>query len=234
MKKLTLLLSLTFLIISCSDDDSTVNTSKPTGAWTLYNQEQVDAFGASGYTEILPNYNLFIEYKGGGSPITSLLPLSSLTKVGGDLFISNCEITNLEGLNNLESVAGIFSITHNSNLVNLNGLDNLTSISLNTSLSSFTGISMNPSLLTLDGLENLSYVKGNLSISGNSNLTNINGLSGLLHVGGNLVIGNGDALLDLCGISNLLQNNGLVGDYSSMNGYNPTIADILNGDCQLQ
>ncbi|PHS03740.1 MAG: hypothetical protein COA88_15205 [Kordia sp.] len=88
MKKLTLFLLVIFLISSCSKDESIENTTKPTGAWTLYNQEQVDAFGASGYTEILPNYNLFIECDGYGSPITSLL--SSLTKVGGDLVISNC------------------------------------------------------------------------------------------------------------------------------------------------
>ena len=210
-----------------------LNETTITGAWSLINQEAVDNFGASGYTENL--YNLYIDdSNNSGTPITSLLPLTSLLKVGQFLYISNCqELTSLEGLNNLESV-GSLRIYNNSNLTNLNGLDNLTSIVGDAYVNDETlEIYNNASLTSLDGIENLTNINKHVYISNNSSLTNINGLSGLLNVGGYLSIGN-PSLFNLCGITNLFQNSGLVGDFNTTtNGYSPTIDDILNGDCQL-
>src|SRR5690606_28616504 len=92
----------------------------PPGDVILNSQTEVDDFATNH-----PNCS---EISGGlyisGNDITDLSPLSNLTSVGGNLYISsNSSLLNLNGLNNLTSVGGNLYIDSNSNLTNLDGLN---------------------------------------------------------------------------------------------------------------
>src|SRR5690606_24846653 len=127
-----------------------------------------------------------------------LSPLSNLTSVGGNLYISsNSSLLNLNGLNNLTSVGGNLYIDSNSNLTNLDGLNNLTSVG------EFLYIYTNLSLTNLDGLSNLTSVGGFLYIGSNSSLNNLDGLSNLTSVGADLVIRSNSSLTDISGLENI-------------------------------
>ncbi|MFV0573207.1 MAG: hypothetical protein ACK5M1_12380 [Xanthomarina gelatinilytica] len=196
------------------------------GSWTLYSQEQVDHFGQIGYTEVTEA--LYIEYNSMfGSPITSLLPLINLTKIGYLDIKNNYQLTSLEGLNNLEIVDTSFFLYANTSLTNLNGLNNLISVE------GTFHIGYNSNLENLDGLNNLINVQGDFSIFQNWALVNIDGLIGLRNVSEDLSVSNNYELFNLCGITTLIENNGILGEYQvGANGYNPTIQDILDGNCQ--
>ncbi len=69
-------------------------------------------------------------------------------------------------------------------------------------------------------------------IHDNYKLINIDGLSNLTSVDESLNIINNYALTDLCGIKNILTINGVSGDISiAQNLYNPTVEDIIAGNC---
>ncbi|MCL9805338.1 T9SS type A sorting domain-containing protein [Flavobacterium amniphilum] len=137
-----------------------------------------------------------------GSHNFDLTGFESIRTVGGDLSISNWELTSLQGLSGLQSVVGSFSVNSCLSLQNLNGLTSLTSLgslSLSgnrlmtdiSSLSRITSLRNNLNIIyslviegsqnlnTLHGLHNLTSIKGGLYISGNNVLTSINELSGV-------------------------------------------------------
>ena len=76
------------------------------GSVTLATQEEVDAFGESGVTEV--GGNLIIGRSGSEEVITSLLPLNKLVRVGHDLKITEAYTgIDLMGLENLEEVGSL-------------------------------------------------------------------------------------------------------------------------------
>ena len=135
------------------------------------------------------------------SDITSLDGLSSLTRVGGNLYISrNPDLTNLNGLSNLTRLDGRYgglAIYNNDSLTNLDGLSNVTSIG-------GLEIGGNPALTNIDGLSKITSVDGDfLQISNNDALTNLNGLSSLTRVNAIFYIFGNDSLTNLDGLSSL-------------------------------
>ncbi|MFC1701729.1 hypothetical protein ACFL1J_03155, partial [Pseudomonadota bacterium] len=135
------------------------------------------------------------------SDITSLDGLSSLTRVGGYLYISrNPDLTNLNGLSNLTRVDGRYgglAIYNNDSLTNLDGLSNVTSIG-------GLEIGGNPALTNIDGLSKITSVDGDFfDISYNDALTNLNGLSSLTRVNAIFYIFGNDSLTNLDGLSSL-------------------------------
>ncbi|TYA58875.1 cadherin repeat domain-containing protein [Formosa maritima] len=197
------------------------------GSWTLWGQLEVDLFGLNKYTEITGilyidgQYNVNI-------PTYSLLPLIDLKKVGSLQIINNPSLTNLEGLNNVEIVTNGLRIQSNPLLTNINDLNSLSRVS-----GGFV-IDLNNSLENLDGLNNLNKAFGGLSIYKNHSLVNIDGLYNLDQVTNQLNISNNYELFNFCGITNLIENGGLLGEYNTyFNGYDPTIQDILDGNCQM-
>ncbi len=187
----------------------------------------------------------------GNSNLINLEGFPNINSIGKDLTISNnSSLLNLNGLLNINSIGEDLTISGNNSLITLNGLPNFTNIPGNltirfnnqlndiTTLSSVNEIGgdllihQNDFLPLLSGLENLSQIGGDIIISNQIFLFNINEFSNLNMVTGDLNIINNPQLFNLCGIENLIINNGLEGDYLvEDNVYNPTIQDIIDGNC---
>lgn len=161
------------------------------------------------------------------------LGFTNLNSISGSLIISSTSMTSLSEFSNLNSISGGLSITRNNNLTNLVGLEGITSID-----STFQ-IVENDSLETLEGLNNLVSLSAYSAITTNLSLTSLEGLENLssvidFYVGINPSGSNipSQALLtDFCALSNLVIN----GNYNSIiienNSYNPTVQDIIDGNC---
>ena len=184
------------------------------GSITLTTQEQVDAFGLIGYSEITGDIRLE-----GQQSINSLASLSSLITVGGEFYMKT-GVQSLTGLENLKTVGGNFSMLSNFNLTTLATLENLTSvgghlwININENLTTLTGlesltsvgsllINSNENLTTLTGLENLTTVNESLYVTNHLNLTSIQGLNNITSVGLDLTIQDNDLLSTIAGLENL-------------------------------
>ena len=219
-----------------------------TGNVTLNSQTEVNNFAANNYTQIIGN--LTVISTNTSDPINSLVGFSSLTGVDGVLTIDSTFIINLDGFNSLSSVVTL-DIKDNDNLQNINALSSLTTVNQDLriyrnqnnsfvnidGLSSLTfigddlSISANSSLNNIDGLSSVQSIGGYFKLGTNESLININGLSSVQSIGEYITINNNQLLTNLCGIS-LVINNGFNGNYNVYdNGYNPTIQDIINGNC---
>ncbi|WP_299683070.1 hypothetical protein [uncultured Dokdonia sp.] len=128
-------------------------------------QEEINAFGALGYTEITGNLVIF-----GG---TSLEPFEDLTTIGGIFQLGGTQLTNLNGLENLTSLPGSIQIEFNNQLISIEALSNVTSVGN-------IFISYNANLESYNGLENAQIQEGgrlaltaNLLIEEASVLSNI-------------------------------------------------------------
>ena len=115
------------------------------------------------------------------------------------LIVANStDITNLDGLANLISVAAELAIANNTALINLDGLANLAS------MGGYLYIYDNNLLTNLDGLAKLNSVGGFLIIETNDLLTNLDGLANLTSVGSDLGILNNTALTNCQGLAPVL------------------------------
>jgi len=164
-----------------------------------------------------------------GTDITNLDGLSNLESVGGNLLIvRNSSLTNIDGLSNLESIGGELHINLNSSLTNLDGLSSLESIGGD------LYIQNNSSLPNIDGLSSLENV-GAISIWSNSSLTNIDGLSSLESIGGVLFIVQNSSLTNVDGLSSLksiggrlsILSNSQLTDISGLSNIAPGSIDRL-------
>lgn len=153
--------------------------------------------------------------------ITNLLGLNSLTKTGGNILriSNNSMLTNLIGLENLDSIEFNFEIKNNNSLTSISALENLVSvqniwIEENPSLINLEGLNQldtisrisiieNDSLQDLSDLINLKKIRTLLHIENNQSLQNLSGLENLTFVGEDLKIFNNDLLTDLQGLNNL-------------------------------
>lgn len=130
--------------------------------------------------------------------LTNLQGLESINSLGGTLFInSNYNLQSLDGLESLTSVGWDLNIYSNENIQSLQGLESLTYVG------GYLNIDTNNNLQSLDGLGNLNSVGDYLKIYDNENLQNIKDLESLNSVGGILWIGNNNNLQSLDGLNNL-------------------------------
>lgn len=124
---------------------------------------------------------------------------------------SRVEIINNDGLSNLQGLEGVdtlFStlwIMNNDSLQTLQGLENLVVLQNGDLL-----VESNLNLSSLDGLESLYFVGNNLQIQGNSSLIDLSGLSTLEVINGNLLIENNTILPSLSGLQNVTTFDGLL------------------------
>jgi len=149
------------------------------------------------------------------------------------------------GLYNNNSISSIHDISRNFNNEmwwvtfryneGLNSIGNLEGVE---SMSRLT-IEGNTNLETLGGFPDLVEV-GALFINDNPILTNLNGLESLIQVKGAYGFSNNFKLSNFCGIENLIINgNGAntneygmpILHYVENNAYNPTVQDIIAGNC---
>ncbi len=154
------------------------------------------------------------------------------SEIEGHVSISGNDITNLNGLNNLVSIAGYLVISYNNNLNNLEGLNNLTSIgggiiiNTNHSLTNISALSNaafsetgeylggqcieitnNDALINLEGLNSIDTINQHLSIDFNASLTSLSGLQNLRYINGYFLLDQNDALTNLEGLNNLNRIN---------------------------
>ncbi|NKI32209.1 fibronectin type III domain-containing protein [Croceivirga thetidis] len=186
----------------------------------LTSQQQVDDFGAEGYTEITGNLEIL---DGVPADLTNLLALNGLKTIGGDIRIgSNRILMNLNGLETLMEFAGELTIESNSILNNIEGLQgisgNLSIIRIDNnpelkSLSSLNGVSSLKELLILGntGIEeidfpNLEFVEGAVIFSNNDGLVRLGGFNSLISIGF-LNIEANDQLTEITGFNSLIEND---------------------------
>ena len=160
-------------IISCATDDP---ISEPVanvfdGDVELLTQQDVEDFGAIGYTEITGNLVISSQLDN-PDPITSLVSLSTLEIIGDDLSLNPVfEITSLNGLHNLTSITGSLVLYGNANITSLDAFSSVNSTVTSLEIYVFREIE------TLDGLENISIASGgNLIIEGNDSLTSLDAI----------------------------------------------------------
>ncbi|KAF0202569.1 MAG: hypothetical protein FD170_1743 [Bacteroidetes bacterium] len=123
------------------------------------------------------------------------------TEIEGNVFITGGNITDLSGLNVLESIGGELNIAYCDSLISLNGLNNITAIGGNVDLST------NPRLKDLIGLDNLTSINGYLWIGYNDSLQSLNGLEGLTTINGKIQIAGNTQLTNIEGLSNIDPNS---------------------------
>lgn len=153
------------------------------------------------------------------------------TIIEGDVTIAGNDISNLAGLNVLDSILGKLDIGGGNDLIDLSGLESL----------KFIGESLNVDfceyLRYFSGLNNLTTISGSLHIEFNDRLTSITGLQNLSSVGVLSIYAN-EELVSFSGLGNLdsiTWDLSIIGNYmlSSLDGlpafttiaYPPTTID---------
>ena len=183
---------------------------------TFTTQAQIDNFQSNypGCTEIEGNITIY------GNAITNLNGLNVLNSIGGNLIIGNPmggndNLTNLSGLENVQYIGGELDLFYNNALTSLAGLEGLTTIAGN------LRICGNHTLTDIMPLENISEFSGILEISNNA-LLSLSGLEGITSVE-LLFIAHNNSLTDLSGLE------GLVSIDSDLTIRNNTHLDSLSG-----
>lgn len=249
MKNLYSLLSL--LTILCFQGHFISYGQTYTGNVTLFTQAQVDSFGALGYTRIDGSIKIGDPNSTQPNNITSLQPLLGLSKVDTGLFIANCSMNNLSGLDSMESIS-VLDLMSNSNLQSIESLSKIDTlynlwISFNASLSNLNGLNqlkvieshcdiyINNALQSVDGLNQLSSVGGFLRIAQNENLSSLEALGELVSITGDLNLAQNELLENLNGLENLnstytldINNNPLLVDYCALSNLVDNAG--INGD----
>lgn len=162
--------------------------------------------------------------------ISDLQPLNNLKRINGSLSIDETSLVNLNGLENLNQT-GNFQLLQNELLESVEGLDNLTTV-----IGSFT-VQSNPVLVNFEGLSSLLRVFDLVITDneGLTSLEGLNNLMAANHPDGGLTsIGGNPSLIDLSGLESLQLINGTfrVNDNESLTSLNgldnlQTIADNL-------
>ncbi|MCD4695406.1 MAG: T9SS type A sorting domain-containing protein [Bacteroidales bacterium] len=180
----------------------------PFGNYNFVSQSDIDNFQANypGCTELQGDVIIGI---GGlsGTDITNLNGLDVITSIAGRLVIGgwwggNPALTSLTGLDGLTYIGSDLFIMDNENLSSLSGLENLTTIDSSLIIGRIEG-APNSSLTSLAGLDNLETVGGNVEICRNSSLISLSGLDNLTFIGGDLTIARNSALTSLTGLENI-------------------------------
>ncbi len=237
---ITLFFGLMFSLVFFTNSSAQVQISCNT-------QACIDYYGSLGDTIVSA-----IMINGGNLDLT---PLSGITAVTGDLMITQTQMTNLHGSENITSVGGIIEIYNNTALTNIDALQNITSLggdlyvgynpvlsNLNglqgiTSLNYNLAIVSNDVLTNLSGLQNITWVGGGVEISTNNAMTNLTGLTGLTSIGSFLVISQNDALTSLIGLEKLtsigndlrINNNHILTNLDGLNSLS-----LITGEVNIQ
>jgi hypothetical protein len=175
------------------------------------------------YTSNPNNYAGWLRIK--ANNLTSLNGLQNITSVNGLLIYRCNKLVDLSGLNALENIGGnpndfqTLDIHSNAELVNLEGLNNLSSIGLSGYIS-YIRFGDNPKLLNLDALSALNEINSEFYFD-----TIV--LYSVEDVRGN------DMLSDFCGVQGLFNSGNFnpANIFISYNAYNPTVQDIIDGNC---
>jgi hypothetical protein len=165
---------------------------------------------------------------GANSSLTDLSALSHLTEISSLSLSDNTQLTSLQDLSGLQQITGTIRLSGNTTLSDLGIFCQVNLTELQQVV-----IENNPVLQDLSCFQSLTTLQGSLFI-GNNGIQNLAGFESLISIAGDLILINNDHLTDLCALTPLAQNEGIGGEYIvSSNGYNPSLQDLLNGDCSL-
>src|SRR5690606_31550499 len=173
---------------------------------------------------------------GSNAQLTNLDGLNNLQNIGDYLLIyNNPQLNNLDGLTNLQSIGGYLKIEGNDVLEDINGLNNLQSIE------DYLMIYLNPQLANLDGLSNLTSIGTELHINTNEVLSDISGLQNIdpATIGGTLGLYiKHDPLLSVCNLPNIcvylshINNQRTTNNNASDYISIQTVHDACAGNCE--
>ncbi len=167
----------------------------------------------------------------GDQTIGRLLGLESLATVGGNLHIDNSRIQDLDNFDSLVNIGGDFRIRFNDFLreVEFSALEAIGGdLLIEANLDLLFNLDEPWALRTIGG--NLAIKTNNASASTVEGLRNLNAFQNLTNVAGNIEFTNNRNLEDYCAIQTLLST--FNGSFSaSENAYNPSLQDILDGNC---
>lgn len=199
IQKITIMKLLKFLIVLAIIIHSTVFSQGclPEGIEFL-EQSQIDDFQTNypGCTKIEGNVLIM------GENITDLSGINVINTIDSNLLIWDCiRLKNLSGLENLDTIHNRLSIHANDSLKDLEGLNGLKFIGED--LWIFTHYELS----SLNGLNQLDSIGGGLHIALNDSLTNLNALSGLTKINGMLDFNMNYILADLSGLDNILPSS---------------------------
>lgn len=176
---------------------------------TLSTQQQVDNFNTTYPACTNPPNSIAIS----GEAIQNLNGLQNITSIAGDLVINGTSITNLSGLQNLTQVGGDLTFGLNYSLSSLTGLENLVSVGKSFWMYVSEVGSMQP-------LSKLEYIGKSLSV-GSTEITDFSGMEKLTYAQ-SLSIAVNDNLTSLNGLQNIaaypsvgnvfIMNNGKLAD----------------------
>ncbi len=195
------------------------------GDVTITTDAEAVAFGAKGCRLLIGSLDI-------REDVTTLAPLYGLVSITDDLAVRHSDLVDLDGLQSLTRVEGNIDIGVNYNLTNLNGLDNLDELGgslrlIQNNISSVEGLGSlagiggdlylydNNGLANLIGLDNLAYIGGVLKLD-RANLINLSGLESLTYING-LYVRMCNELEDLTGLETLSEI-GEIGVYIAHSG----------------
>lgn len=223
MKKITLLMSLTFMLISGYSADAQCTI---TGNLDFRSQTDIDNWvppcsqiSVTGFVNVqgatitnisklanIVQIGAYLQFRTIAASVTSFAPLSNITSIGGALVIRDCDgITSIAPLSGLTSLGGAITIRDNLNLTSFSGLGNL----VNPPLTGGVTIFNNAALTDISAI-NYSTINGLLEINSNPALTSLGTLSSITSITGLLKIKLNSLLTDLSGLSGLTTVGGNV------------------------
>jgi hypothetical protein len=159
-------------------------------------QQQIDDFKITypNCKELIGNINIQ------GDDITNLQGLSEIEVIYGDIsFNNNPLLANFRGLEKLKAIHGWVRMQNNIGLKNMEGLSRLKVMS-----GDYWYVSNSPLLEDFRGLDQLDSIYGIVHIFDNDTLKNLKGLENLIHVGENLSIFRNRNLESLDGLESLI------------------------------
>ena len=151
--------------------------------------------------------------------------LKSLSGEFGELWLNNNDsLTDIIPLSSLEVAMGVI-IDGNAVLPEITIFNHFTSLHI-------VEITNNGELVSIQGFDALTNVDLLLKIRFNTLLTTITAFGNLTSVGERVEIGYNSVLEDFCTFNNLI-TNGFSGSFDvSVNSYNPTLQDMIDGNCK--
>jgi len=212
------------------------NLQSISGSLTIGANETLSSLaGLGSLTYIGENLQLGITgYSGssGNPALGNLTGLEGITQIGGSLTFIGGGPASFEGLNNLVTIGGDFTIQDDNIITNLEGIDNLNSIGGNFLIGQYPGLGGaghvpggNPSLESLTGTYSLTSIGGDLVVGMNDTLTSLAGLENITSIGGDLIIHSNDVLSSLASLDSVnfgsienldIHNNPLLSDCQVM------------------
>ncbi len=210
----------------------------------------LDSFkGLNGLKTIGGSFELNAVSSSSFSSLRSFEGLENLESIGGNFKITANgsalnSLDSFKGLSGLKIIGGNFELASLAlkgevalaSLKSFKGLENLQTISGNFKISCYPTLFAESSNLTFftsfSGLENLENIGGKkLEISYLNALNNIDALRNIKTLEDISITGCSN-LYDFCALKNVIQNMNSDGKFNiTLNGYNPTKEQLLNGQC---